>query len=247
MPASPELAPGPAPARRSRGRRFAAAVVVAIALGLGIVATAPRFLDGDDYADVASIEQAGTFRDPRRLESAWQLPVASRYGPEGFEYQANASYCGPATVANVLRSLGVSATQQKVVADTEHDTWFGVLPGGLTLDELAALLRLRTGRPVTIVRGGRLDQFREHMRRSNDPASRYVVNFHRGPLFARGHGHFSPVLGYLEGEDLVLVGDVNREYRPFLVETRRLWEATQTVDGATGRLRGLLVMDASAR
>jgi hypothetical protein len=78
--------------------------------------------------------------------------------------------------------------------------------------------------------------------RANDPARRYVVNFHRGPLFGRGHGHFSPILGYDLGHDLVFVGDVNREYRPFLVSSERLWNATNTLDSATGKNRGLLAV-----
>lgn len=71
---------------------------------------------------------------------------------------------------------------------------------------------------------------------------RAIVNFHRGPLFARGHGHFSPVLGYLADRDLVFVGDVNRDYRPYLVPTERLWRAAATVDSATGKSRGLLIV-----
>jgi hypothetical protein len=220
MAAGPEAPAGLADPRNRRRRRWALAGVLAVALAAAVVATAPRLLDGAEYAHVATIEHTRTFRDPRLLDAAWKLPVASRYGRADFEYQSNPSYCGPASVANVLRSLGVTTSQKQIVQDTEHESWFGVLPGGLTLDELAALLQLRTARPVTIVRRTDLEQFRTHMRRSNDPARRYIVNFHRGPLFARD------------------------EYQPFLVETPRLWEATQTVDGATGRVRGLLVLDA---
>jgi len=78
----------------------------------------------------------------------------------------------------------------------------------------------------------------------NDPHLRFVVNFHRGPLFGRGHGHFSPLLGYVADRDLVLVGDVNPAYRPFLVSTERLWRATDTIDDATGKKRGLAVLTA---
>lgn len=70
-----------------------------------------------------------------------------------------------------------------------------------------------------------------------------IVNFHRGPLFGRGHGHFSPVLGYLAERDLVLVGDVNADYKPYLVPVERLWRGVDTVDDATGKKRGLLIAD----
>ena len=77
----------------------------------------------------------------------------------------------------------------------------------------------------------------------NNPRYRIIANFHRGPLFGRGHGHFSPLLAYLPDRDLVLVGDVNAAYRPFLVSTDRLWRAVDTVDPETGKKRGLAVLD----
>ncbi len=88
-----------------------------------------------------------------------------------------------------------------------------------------------------------LDEFRSHLRASNDPERRYLINFHRGPLFGRGGGHHSPIAGYLEERDLVLVFDVNEEYRPWLVESARLFEAMDTVDPTIGKKRGLLLFE----
>jgi hypothetical protein len=88
-----------------------------------------------------------------------------------------------------------------------------------------------------------LAEFRAAMISGNDPAKRLIVNFHRGPLFGRGAGHFSPILGYLPDRDLVFVGDVNGDYRPFLVDSERLWRAVTTLDGASGKARGLLIID----
>ena len=73
------------------------------------------------------------------------------------------------------------------------------------------------------------------------------VNFHRGPLFGIGHGHFSPILGYLADEDLVFVGEVNHDYMPFVVSSARLFDAMNTVDSASGLKRGLLVIDADVQ
>jgi hypothetical protein len=64
------------------------------------------------------------------------------------------------------------------------------------------------------------------------------------PLFGRGHGHFSPVLGYLPAEDLVFVGDVNAHYLPSLILTRRLYEAQNTVDSSSHAKRGVLEIEA---
>jgi hypothetical protein len=73
------------------------------------------------------------------------------------------------------------------------------------------------------------------------------VNFHRGPLFGIGHGHFSPILGYLADKDLVFVGDVNHDYMPFVVSSARLFDAMNTVDSASGLKRGFLVIDADVQ
>jgi hypothetical protein len=49
------------------------------------------------------------------------------------------------------------------------------------------------------------DQFLEHLRRSNDPARRYIVNFDRAQIFGAGVGHHSPIGGDLAAEDLAFV------------------------------------------
>ena len=112
---------------------------------------------------------------------------------------------------------------------------------GLTLDELADVARANTSREITLLRDLSEEQFREHLRRSNDPGRRYIVNFSRKPLFGAGVGHHSPIGGYLEAEDLVFILDVNQNYRPWLVERKRLFDAINTLDG--DRKRGLLLIE----
>lgn len=225
-------------------RRLGVIVAALLLLALGLLAyvLVPLFFASNSYAGIRSIEQSKTYRDPLLMKEAWSLPVASRYRQQPFEFQHNQSVCGPTSVADVLHSLGAPVSQEQVLSGSGERTWFGYLLGGLTLDQLGDLLSRRTGRPVTIVRDLNLAQFRAEMRLINDPHHRIIVNFHRGPLFGRGHGHFSPLLGYLPTRDLVLVGDVNPDYRPFLVSTARLWSAAHTVDPDTGKLRGLAVL-----
>jgi hypothetical protein len=79
------------------------------------------------------------------------------------------------------------------------------------------------------------------LRKTNDPSRRYLVNFSRKPIFGAGGGHHSPIGGYLEAEDLVLVLDVNRKFEPWLVERSRLFTAIDTMDGDAKR--GLLVIE----
>lgn len=235
--------------QRRRLRRVlwtAAAIAVALLLAIAVARIGPLLFAPNRYAAVSSIERRGDYREAALMAEAWRLPVAAAYRRRPFEYQTNPSFCGPASVANLLRSIGVDRSQQQVIGASRYDPWFGVLIGGLTLDQLGEVLGQASRRRVTIVRDPTLAQFREHLRRANDPSFRYIVNFHRGPLFGRGHGHFSPVLGYLPTRDLVLVGDVNRDYRPFLVSSERLWRATDTIDDATGKERGLLYLTAAS-
>ena len=119
--------------------------------------------------------------------------------------------------------------------------WTGVCIFGLTLDELADVARANTSRKITVLRDLTEEQFREHLRRSNDPTRRYIVNFNRERIFGAGVGHHSPIGGYLEAEDLVFILDVNPDYQPWLVERTRLFAAVNTLDG--DKKRGLLLIE----
>jgi phytochelatin synthase len=214
-----------------------------VVLGGAAAAVSP-LLSGDraDYSQVVSIGAAREFQDPALLEKAWGLPVAQLYRP-GLEFQSNLSFCGPASMVNMMRSLGVAADQRTVLADTGVTTLLGMVPGGVTLDQLGDIARRKLGRTVTVLRDLDREAFRAHLRRVNDPSRRYVINFARGPLFGRGGGHHSPIAGYLAGEDLVLVLDVNSKYRPWLVRPDRLYQAMDTIDRSTGKKRGLLLVE----
>lgn len=189
---------------------------------------------------LASIQAQPYWQDKLLLSQAWALPVASRYKPH-IEFQHNLTFCGPTSIANVGHSLGASLDQRAVLEGSGVSTTMGYLPSGLTLDELAGVARHRfPNGHVSVLRGLDLDVFRQHLRQANEPGRRYIINFSRMPLFGQGGGHHSPIAGYLAAEDLVLVLDVNQSFGPWLVKSERLLEAMNTVDGTSGKLRGLL-------
>jgi hypothetical protein len=187
-----------------------------------------------------SIRATWQYQDAALLARAWTLPAAHRIKPT-FRSQRNGSTCGPASVANVFRSLSHDVDEAKVLEGTG---WCrtGVCFGGLTLDQLASVAATNPGHRPTVLRDLSFEQFTEQLRRSNDPDRRYIVNFHRGPLFRQGAGHHSPIGGYLEAEKLVFILDTNDSYRPFLVDARRLFQAMNTHDSSSGQTRGLLSM-----
>jgi len=215
------------------------AITIVALGGAGAAWTIYRADHDPRYANVISIADAPSYQDPALLARAWALPVAAAYRYDGFEYQANPSFCGPTSAANVAQSLGAEVTQTTVLRGTSIKPFLGFVPG-ITLDQEAEILRVATGRRVEILRDLDLATFRTHLAQANDPSVRYVVNFNRAALWGEGHGHISPILGYLPEEDLVFVGDVNARFQPFLVPSERLLEAMNTTDTSTGRSRGLL-------
>lgn len=161
-----------------------------------------------------------------RVEQAWASAAA--YG-HTVTSQTNPSACGPTSLSNVWRSADAGAF--------ESPCTFGFCMGGLTLDALAAAAQ-HPGWKVTVLRDLTLEQFREELTHVAEPSRRYVINFHRGPIFGAGGGHHSPI-GAVVGDD-VFVLDVNAHYGPWLVASAKLFEAMDTVDASSGKKRGLI-------
>ncbi len=151
-----------------------------------------------------SIEHLPVYQNAALLREAWNLPVARWYGPDGYTFQRNPSVCGPTSIADLLRSEGRRASPEQVLDGTGITSYFGILPNGMTLDQEAAVLRLRTGKPVAVLRGLSLEAFRNEIAKANDISRRYIVNFSREPLFGRGHWTFfsSPWLSREAGSRL---------------------------------------------
>jgi hypothetical protein len=228
--------------RRLRWAVVAVVAIFAVSVGYpAFLVVRARFFP--KRYQVESIALLPAYQDAALLERAWSLPVAARYG-HAVESQRNVSVCGLASAANVFRSLGTGPTTASSVADGSGKCrLLGYCWNGLTLDELAEVIRSKTDRTVTVLRDLTLAQFRKHVERVNDTSRRYVVNFHRGFLFGQGGGHHSPIGGYLADRDLVFVLDVNARYGPWLVPTERLYKAVDTVDSQSGKKRGLLLVE----
>mmetsp|Transcript_6636 Transcript_6636/g.14528 ORF Transcript_6636/g.14528 Transcript_6636/m.14528 type:complete len:767 (+) Transcript_6636:73-2373(+) len=104
-----------------------------------------------------------------------------------------------------------------------------------------------------------LEQFKAALRQLSHPTqpARIMAIYHRAPLFfcaedrplkakltSFGMVHWSPVLAYLEEEDLVLVMDVNHLYGPkgYLLPTQRFYDSVNTRDIFNGNYHGLILM-----
>jgi hypothetical protein len=212
---------------------FSAIAGVALLAGAAFLIVAPTGVSQDAI-------QSSVIRTPELIDKAWKLPVAASFNTD-VAWQSNGSLCGPASVANAFRSLGEEETTEDEVLDGTGMCWTGFCVVGLTLDELAGVAQTKTKRKVSVLRNLTAEEFREHMKRANDPGRRYIINFTREKIFGAGSGHHSPIGGYLEAEDLVFVLDVNEDYRPWLIERERLFSAMDTLDG--DEKRGLLLIE----
>jgi len=215
-------------------RGYMIGLLLALAL---ILSAAITFLPAKVPPDVI---EASVTRSQALLERAWQLPVARTFSRD-LAWQSNPSVCGAASLANVFSSLGEEPDTEAEALSGADRCWFGICFIGLTLDELAEVAQANTKRKVTVLRDLTPEAFRNILRQANDQSRRYIVNFSREAIFGAGVGHHSPVGGYLEEEDLVFVLDVNRNFRPWLIERARLFNAVDTLDG--DRKRGILLIE----
>ena len=228
----------------TRFRKVLLALLLTLSGLGGAAVVVPPLLwgDGVDYSHVASIKATREYQDGALLAKAWALPVAATYRAQ-FDSQHNPSFCGPTSLVDVMRSLQLGGDQSTVLEGTGTSTFLGVLPGGMQLDRLALVARARLKGNVTVLRDIDFGVFHKHLRMTNDPSRRYIINFSRGPLFGTGGGHHSPIGGYLPEEDLVFVLDVNKKYGPWLVRPERLYEAMNTVDPQSHQKRGMLLIE----
>jgi hypothetical protein len=190
-----------------------------------------------------SITNERSFQNQILLDKAWNLPIAKLY-QKHFEYQKTLTSCGPTTIENALFSFGIpDYTQDNLFSDETLSFSLKVKTQGMTLDELGEVVKKKSNKKVNIVRDISLPEFKEIMRKANDPSKRVLINFHRKPLFGKGGGHHSPIGGYLEADNLVFVLDVNKTYKPFLVTPERLFESINGVDSENNKKRGLVIVD----
>ncbi|MFT4626588.1 MAG: hypothetical protein ACI8PZ_005265 [Myxococcota bacterium] len=160
-----------------------------------------------------------------------------------FTSQERAAWCGVASTSMALSALRDPDVGQAEVFTPEASavrSSFAVTTGGMTLDQLAGLLRAHALTVHTTHAGdSSVDGFRAELASLADPADVLLVNYHRSGLEQSGGGHISPVSAYERGTDRVLVLDVSAyKYPPVWASVAELFEAMDTVDSSSGLTRG---------
>jgi hypothetical protein len=174
---------------------------------------------------------------------------------EHFVSQGHPSFCGIGSLTMALNSLlvdpkrvwqGVWRWFDESMLDccAPHDV---VKMKGITMSKLQCLARCN-GASVQLVLGSEvtIEDFRADVKSAcsaQDESSKRVmiVSYHRPKLNQSGSGHFSPIAGYNETEDMVLIMDVARfKYPPHWAPLTSLFAALQPIDPDSGTSRGYL-------
>ncbi|GAA5906077.1 phytochelatin synthase family protein [Sporobolomyces salmoneus] len=124
---------------------------------------------------------------------------------------------------------------------------------GLTLAEFACLancngLRARVqSPPVGMTEESRkkaIEQFRRDLVKASRGKEVMALSYSRKVLGQTGTGHFSPIGGYSEKDDKVLILDVARfKYPSYWVSTELAYDSMVPIDDATGQPRGYVMFD----
>lgn len=239
-------------------------------LVLALLAAAP-LLPGPLGAQVVALDRAPAVApDSGQVLALDTAEGAARFrraapGPQALGLLANLeteeflTFCGPASLATALNSLGIRdpspaafypyrrITQDSLFtpANLAVKSYAAVQAAGLTLDQLAVFAR-NLGAEAQPVHADALDVTALRARIVEalaDPSRRVIANYSRIPLGQQGDGHISPIAAHDAESDTVLVLDVARyKYPPVWVPVAMLLAAMQRVDPDAGRARGLLVL-----
>ncbi|MEG4407193.1 phytochelatin synthase family protein [Microcoleus sp. MON2_D5] len=169
------------------------------------------------------------------------------------ETQKRPAYCGVASSVMVLNALGSKKQGYRpLTQDTFFDgrtqsirSSYAVTFSGMTLDELAALLRSHNVKvEVYYASETTLNQFRTQAKANLARSGDYIiVNYQRSVLGQGKSGHISPLAAYHEQSDRFLIEDVaSYKYPPVWASTENLWKAMNTTDSISKKTRGYLVV-----
>lgn len=180
-----------------------------------------------------------------------------------FVSQQNLAYCGAASMTMVLNALGIPAPVDPAYVRFPMFTQNNVFnPGtervlpvktvatqGMTLDQLGGMLATYPlDTRVYHTRDSSLDEFRKLAAENLQQSGNFIlVNYLRKTLGQQTGGHISPLAAYDHASDRFLILDVARfKYPPVWVKAETLWQAMDTVDDASGKTRGFIMIGRAA-
>ncbi|GAA5973931.1 hypothetical protein JCM11641_001227 [Rhodosporidiobolus odoratus] len=180
------------------------------------------------------------------------------------ETQQDPAFCGLGTLCSILNALEVDPQRKWRGAWRWYDQTMldccrplsSISTVGITLSEFTCLarcngLRARTVSPL-LEQGERereegIKRFREDLRRVSRGEGAMAISYSRKTLGQTGDGHFSPVGGFSEEDDMVLILDVARfKYPSYWLPVSLAYDSMLPIDKATGHPRGYVLLDVAA-
>ncbi len=238
VPSTPPGIPKPRPRHLDKRWWWATALLVLLIL-LGGLDGYRRYLAAPHPERFAP----GIVTQGAMLDALLQMPLAATYRRD-FRPQSYAASCGPASLRNVLASLGHRLPSERALFQGETGRWWRLRLMGMTLDELATLAEATGIGRVRVWRDLSAPAWRARLESLDTPGRRLIVNIDRASLHGVSMGHFSPLGGYDRTNDRVLLLDVTPGFGAQLIPSAQLLAAMNTLDPVSGRLRGLLQIDA---
>ncbi len=176
-----------------------------------------------------------------------------------FITQKNQAYCGVASSVMVLNALSIPAPEAPEYGSYHlftQENFFSpqaqkvvtpevVSREGMTLDQLGKLLESYPVKAeVHHSADTSLEEFRTLVVKNlQQPRNFVLVNYLRKAIGQETGGHISPVAAYNEQTDRFLILDVSRyKYPPVWVKAEELWKAMATLDSASGKTRGFVLV-----
>lgn len=160
----------------------------------------------------------------------------------GFTPQRYRSFCGPATVATIVKAYGSGPVDQLDLLPSVSDK-LRVFYTGMSLSRLAALAET-VGMSTELIYADSLDvdAFRDRLKANMQQRGNFVViNYDRRVLDQAGAGHISAIGAYDPDRDAFLVLDEASFKYPFTwVPTKLLYAAARTK--ADSHYRGILII-----
>jgi hypothetical protein len=182
---------------------------------------------------------------------AWhpQEPLQEEYSQDfsalraGFTPQQYRSFCGPASIATIVKAYGSAPADQLELLPSISDK-IRTFYTGMSLSRLAALAE-SAGMSTELIYADSLDvsAFRGRLKANmQQPGNFVVINYDRRVLNQAGAGHISAIGAYDPERDAFLVLDEASFKYPFTwVPTDLLYAAARTKAGS--HYRGILIIN----
>ncbi len=167
-----------------------------------------------------------------------------------FVSQSRRAFCGVASSVAAINAVGNAQppVTQATLFNSEARKVIKPLKvtfGGMTLAQLNGILQAHQLETKLIYATDiDIEQFRSLAQKNlSNPDDVILVNYRRPALNQPGGGHISPIAAYNQKSDRFLILDVAAyKYPPTWVSTEELWNGINSLDQASNRSRGLIMV-----